>query len=180
MSIVAQVARGNVDPAGWLSQALTSLPALEHMPPQTAAQAVAVMLDTVLDSPALCSPLAGPFTKTANFISTLLTSQLPHVGLTAYKTLTGAATVGPPALRTRTDSLLCQKDLLSAVVMEGLAGKASQPFAAQLLQAIVVEGDHDEGRASLAPWSVWLTCYQQDHAIGGTITGIIDCLQAWR
>lgn len=175
-----QAHAGNADPAAWLSKALLSLPALDHLPTEKAQHSVATLLDTILDVPSLCSPLSGSFTKTAQFVSTLLTSPLPHVQLTAFKALAGAASVGPPALRSRTQGLLCERSLLSTVITQGLATKDSKALAAQLLQAVVVEGDADEGRACMAPWLVWLACYEQDHLVGATIAGIIGLLQDWR
>lgn len=171
----------DADPAAWLNQALLSLPALDHMPSHKAQHAVTSLLHTTLNMPSLCSPLSGPFTKTAHFVSTLLTSPLPHVQLTAYKALAGAASVGPAALRSRCQGLLCERSLLSTVITEGLAAEGSKALAAQLLQAVAVEGDDCvEGRACLAPWLVWLACYEQDHLVGGTISGIISLLQEWR
>ena len=168
------------DPAAWLSEALLSLAALAHMPSHEAQHAVATLLDSLLDMPSLCSPLSGTFSKTAHFISTLLISHLPHVQLTAYKALAGAAFVGPAALRSRSLSLLCERSLLSTVITQGLATEDSKALAAQLLQAVVVESDPDEGRASLAPWLVWLACYEQDPLVGATVSGIISLLHDYR
>lgn len=171
----------DADPAAWLNQALLSLPALDHMPSHKAQHAVASLLHTTLNTPGLCSPLSGPFTKTAHFVSTLLTSPLPHVQLTAYKALAGAASVGPAALRSRCQGLLCERSLLSTVITQGLAAQDSKALAAQLMQAVAVEGDDCvEGRACLAPWLVWLACYEHDHLVGATISGIISLLQEWR
>ena len=153
---------------------------MDHMPSDQAQLAVATLLDTLLSMPSLCSPLSGPFTKTAHFVSTLLTSPLPHVQLTAYKALAGAASVGPAALRSRSQGLLCERSLLSTVITQGLATVDSKALAAQLLQAVVVEGDPDEGRASLAPWLVWLACYEQDSLVGATVSGIISLLHDYR
>lgn len=171
----------DVDPAAWLNQALLSLPALDHMPSHKAQHAVASLLHTTLNTPRLCSPLSGPFSKTAYFVGTLLTSPLPHVQLTAYKALAGAASVGPAALRSRCQGLLCEGSLLSTVITQGLAATDSKALAAQLLQAVAVGNDDCvEGRACLAPWLVWLACYERDHLVGGIISGIISLLQEWR
>ena len=152
------------------------------MPSHKAQHAVASLLHTTLNTPSLCSPLSGPFTKTAHFLSTLLTSPLSHVQLTAYKALAGAASVGPAALRSKCQGLLCERSLLLTVITQGLAAKdSSKALAAQLLQAVAVGGeDCVEGRACLAPWLVWLACYEQDHLVGGAISGIISLLQEWR
>ena len=150
------------------------------MPSHKAQHAVATLLHTVLDLPSLCSPLSGPFTRTAHFISTLLTSPLPHVQLTAYKALAGAASMGPAALRSRSQGLLCKRSLLSTVITQGLAIEESKTLAAQLLQAVVVEGDPQAGRARLAPWLVWLACYEQDLLVGSTVSGILSLLQDHR
>lgn len=150
------------------------------MPSHKAQHAVATLLETILDLPSLCSPLSGPFIKTAHFVSTLLTSPLPHVQLTAYKALAGAASVGPAALRSRSHGLLCERSLLSTVITQGLATEESKGLAAQLLQAVVVEGDPHAGRACLAPWLVWLACYEQDPSVGPTVSGIISLLQDHR
>lgn len=171
---------GDADPAAWLTAAQASLPALDHMPTHRAQHAVATLLETILDMPSLCSPLSGPFTKAAHFVSRLLTNPLAQVQLAAYKTLVGAACVGPPALRSRCQGLLCERSLLSAVVTQGLASQDTKALAAQLLQAVVVEGSVEEGRACLLPSLVWLACYEQDHLVGGTLAGIIRLLQDWR
>jgi len=139
-----------------------------------------MLLDALLEAPALCSQLSGSFAKTAHFINSVLTSHLPHVQLAAYKALVGAACVGPAALRVRTHGLLCHSTVLDTLMTQGLAEADSKLFAAQLLQAVAVEGNGDEGQSCLMPWMVWLACYEHDHVIGGTIAGVINYLQDWR
>lgn len=159
---------------------MASLPALDHMQTHQAQHAVTALLDITLNTPSLCTPLSGLFSKAALLIRALLTSPLPQVQLAAYRAVAGAACVGPPALRSRCQGLLCERSLLSAVVTQGLASQSTKALAAQLLQAVVVEGDGEEGRLCLAPWLVWLACYQQDHLVGGTVAGIMSLLQDWR
>ena len=139
-----------------------------------------MLLDALLEAPALCSQLSGSFAKTAHFINSVLTSHLPHVQLAAYKALVGAACVGPAALRVRTHGLLCHSTVLDTLMTQGLAEADSKLFAAQLLQAVAVEGNGDEGQSCLMPWMVWLACYEHDHVFGGTIAGVINYLQNWR
>ena len=176
----AQAHADDADPAAWLSEALQSLPALDHMPSVQAQHAVGTLLDIILNMPSLCSPLSGPFTKTAHFVSTLLTSPLPYVQLAAYKALAGAVSVGPAALCSRSQGLLRERSLLSIVITQGLATEDSKALAAQLLQAVVGEGGPDEGRAPLAPWLLWLACYEQDPLVGATVSGIISLLHDYR
>ncbi len=159
---------------------MLALPALDHLAEPSSQQAVATLLDALLEAPALCSPLSGSFAKTAHFINRLLTSHLPHVQLAAHKALVGAACIGPAALRVQTHGLLCHSTVLDTLMTQGLAEADSKLFAAQLVQAVAVEGDGDEGQSCLMPWMVWLACYEHDRAIGGTVFGVINYLQNWR
>ena len=139
-----------------------------------------MLLDALLEAPALCSPVSGSFAKTAHFINSMATSHLPHVQLAAYKALVGAACIGPAALRVRAHGLLCHSTVLDTLMTQGLAEADSKLFAAQLVQAAAVEGDSDEGQSCLMPWMVWLACYEHDHVIGATIAGVVNYLQNWR
>ena len=47
-----------------------------------------------------------------------------------------------------------------------------------LLQAVAQLG-HSEHRKALSAWLVWLTCHEQDHVIGGIITGLTHYLHSW-
>ncbi|DBB03962.1 TPA: hypothetical protein ACH3X1_013032 [Trebouxia sp. C0004] len=176
----SQVKAGGIDAASWLHDATLALPALDHLAEAISQQAVATLLDALLETPALCSPLSGSFAKTAHFINSLLTSHLPHVQLAAHQALVGATCIGPAALRVRTHGLLCHSTVLDTLMTQGLAEAASKLCAAQLVQAVAVEGAGDEGQSCLMPWMMWLACYEHDHAIGGTIAGVINILQNWR
>ncbi|DBA67372.1 TPA: hypothetical protein ACH3X2_001663 [Trebouxia sp. C0005] len=176
----SQVKAGGNNAASWLHDAILALPALDCLAEPSSQQAVATLLDALLEAPALCSPLSGSFAKTAHFINSLLTSHLPHVQLAAYKALVGAACIGPAALRVQTHGLLSHSTVLDILMTQGLAEADSKLFAAQLVQAVAVEGDGDEGKSCLMPWMVWLACYEHDHVIGGTIAGVISYLQNWR
>ena len=159
---------------------MLALPALHHLAEPSSQQAVATLLDALLEAPALCSPLSGSFAKTAHFINSLLTSHLPHVQHAAYKALVGAVCVGPAALRVQTHGLLSHSTVLDTLMMQGLAEADSKLFAAQLVQAVAVNGDGDEGQSRLMSWMVWLACYEHDHVIGGTIAGVVNYMQNWR
>lgn len=175
-----QVHIGSVDAAAWLHAATDALPGLRHLAAPSITQTVAELVDTVLGASVLCSQLSGSFNKTAQFINSLLTSQLHHVQATAYKALIGAACIGPSALRAETHGLLCHSTLVQTLVTTGLAATDSKPFAAQLLQTVALEGGSDQGRACLVPWTVWLACYEHDQVVGGTVAGITNYLQHWR
>ena len=175
-----QVRTGGTDAASWLHDAIAALPGLAHSSHPSARQAVAVVLDNMFEAPALCSQLSGSFGKAAHLVNSLLTSHLPHVQAAAYKALVGAACIGPAALRVRAHGLLCHSAILQTLIARGLADADSKLFAAELVQAVAVEGDSDEGQKQLLPWMVWLACYEQDHMIGGTIAGITDYLQERR
>ena len=159
---------------------MLALPALGHLAEPSSQQAVATLLHTLLEAPALCSQLSGSFAKTAHFINSLLRSHLPHVQLAAYKAWVGAACIGPAALRVQTHGLLSHSAVLDTLMTQGLAEADCKLFAAQLVQAVAVAGDGDEGQACLMPWMVWLACYEHDHVIGGTIAGVTNYLQNWR
>ena len=175
-----QVASAQIDPAAWLAEAAASLPGLKYLSDFSCRQTITKLMDTVLAVPELCNELSGCFAKTARLINSLLTDHLPHVQAAAYKTLVGAVCIGPPALCFRTHALMCHGLLMETLVTQGLADTNTKLFAAELLQAVVVEGETGQGCDALLPWVIWIACYEQDHSIGGIAAGVSQYLQEWR
>ena len=175
-----QVKGGQADPAVWLDRAAAALSGLHYLADSSCRQAVVRLINAILETPMLCDELSGCFNKTAALLTSLMTFHLPSVQAAAYQALAGTACIGPPASRLKVHALLCQSLLLETLVTKGLVDSNNKPFAAELLQALIVGGELDRGCACLLPWAVWIACYEHDHAVGGIAAGINQYLQEWR
>ena len=199
LHLVLQVMGNEIDAAQWLHEAVLTLPGLCYLP--IVSQAVSLLVDVVCSATALCSTLHGCHNSAASFINSLINSQVPQVRAGACKALAGAVYIGPSAkaLSSRPPldcasakaapdsplacgsaiSIASHDTVLQAVVRIGLASDDSKQFAAQVLQAIVHLGS-DEQRTAVSAWMVWLTCFDQDHDVGGVISSLTNYLQSWR
>ena len=175
-----QVKAGQSEPAVWLDKAAAALSGLRYLTDSSYRQAVVILIDAILKTPMLCNELSGCFNKTAALLNSLMTYHLPSVQAAAYQALAGAACIGPPALRLKVHAVLCHRLLIQTLVTKGLADTSNKPFAAELLQAVIVEGEKGMGCACLLPWAVWIACYEHDRTVGGIAAGINQYLQEWR